>query len=545
MPVSLNALRVHLRKEFPEYEEVMFGVRNENHISLNDTYLFDTPHGWWDHVSGTLPPPHSDRFPLIIRDVIAQANWLVDVVTMDVPTGRFLEAIINGCKSLDAQVMLRILIGAKPVGDHIDTKALAEHIRSSLPNQKPGNIYVGAIGVSMSSWNHAKFVAADGKYLITGGHNLIDAAYLSQWPIFDLSLRVDGPIAETAHSFADVLWNYVRAFNQHRTTSRTYSNHASGSTHMCKDAAPVDRPNPAQLDKEFGVARPSPGAIPVMYAVNPGLGTVDTKRSAGLEVMCEAIRNADSRVRISQQDLGAYAKWEFSQPEYALGGSFVGPGRGSAPARPSEFSRLDFGGSCQVITVNDAKGIPVYFSAALADALAGFLLRTKVEKALEIIVSNVEAPAHGTSDQYSNHVDPRLIGRLLLKLVVQRGKTPQQALNLLVERLFIGTICINAWANGKNNPKSYRDVWDTKAPMGNHAKFWMVDDHVFYVGSENAYPTIGMPSTWNLQAGHLHEYGVIVESQDVSRKVMIDQYFGLMRERARPVDITGMDAGIG
>ena len=44
-------------------------------------------------------------------------------------------------------------------------------------------------------------------------------------------------------------------------------------------------------------------------------------------------------------------------------------------------------------------------------------------------------------------------------------------------------------------------TWPDKVPIGNHAKFWMVDDRVFYIGSDNLYPV------------DLQEFGFIVDSR--------------------------------
>jgi len=40
--------------------------------------------------------------------------------------------------------------------------------------------------IASFSWNHAKIVAVDGKYLWTGGHNFWTAHYLTTKPVNDL-----------------------------------------------------------------------------------------------------------------------------------------------------------------------------------------------------------------------------------------------------------------------------------------------------------------------------------------------------------------------
>lgn len=55
------------------------------------------------------------------------------------------------------------------------------------------------------------------------------------------------------------------------------------------------------------------------------------------------------------------------------------------------------------------------------------------------------------------------------------------------------------------------DRWkhdETELKIINHAKFWMVDDRAFHVGSDNLYPH------------NLQEFGYVVESVDVARDVL-------------------------
>ena len=43
--------------------------------------------------------------------------------------------------------------------------------------------------------------------------------------------------------------------------------------------------------------------------------------------------------------------------------------------------------------------------------------------------------------------------------------------------------------------------WPGKHPIGNHGKFWMVDDRYFYIGSDNLYPV------------DLQEFGYILDDR--------------------------------
>jgi len=59
------------------------------------------------------------------------------------------------------------------------------------------------------SWNHSKLIAVDGKYLRTDGHNLWSDVYLQQEPVHDLSIELEGLVAQDAHKFANAYWRFI------------------------------------------------------------------------------------------------------------------------------------------------------------------------------------------------------------------------------------------------------------------------------------------------------------------------------------------------
>lgn len=62
--------------------------------------------------------------------------------------------------------------------------------------------------------------------------------------------------------------------------------------------------------------------------------------------------------------------------------------------------------------------------------------------------------------------------------------------------------------------------WAPKKGIANHAKFIMIDDETFYIGSHNMYPTgpVGIPF------GYLFEFGYIVESKPAAAKLLNDYW---------------------
>jgi phosphatidylserine/phosphatidylglycerophosphate/cardiolipin synthase-like enzyme len=72
------------------------------------------------------------------------------------------------------------------------------------------------------------------------------------------------------------------------------------------------------------------------------------------------------------------------------------------------------------------------------------------------------------------------------------------------------------------------DTWPNGFAFGNHAKFFMVDDKIFYVGSENLYPS------------DLQEYGVFIGDAAVIRQVR-EQYWDKLWHYSSRAAISGSE----
>jgi phosphatidylserine/phosphatidylglycerophosphate/cardiolipin synthase-like enzyme len=73
------------------------------------------------------------------------------------------------------------------------------------------------------------------------------------------------------------------------------------------------------------------------------------------------------------------------------------------------------------------------------------------------------------------------------------------------------------------------DVWPDGRHFGNHAKFVVVDDEAFYMGSQNLYDA------------NLAEYGLIIDDPDVTDEVL-SQYWFPMWEQSKRVAVSGSGA---
>lgn len=85
-----------------------------------------------------------------------------------------------------------------------------KEIRGSLPADAGDKIklWVGSWRKG-ASWNHAKIIAVDGKYLLNGGHNLWDRDYLKKSPCNDISILMKGNVARDGHRYANAQWGYI------------------------------------------------------------------------------------------------------------------------------------------------------------------------------------------------------------------------------------------------------------------------------------------------------------------------------------------------
>lgn len=73
------------------------------------------------------------------------------------------------------------------------------------------------------------------------------------------------------------------------------------------------------------------------------------------------------------------------------------------------------------------------------------------------------------------------------------------------------------------------DQWPNGFKFANHAKFWMVDDHLFYAGSENLYPS------------DLQEYGIILDDAAAAAQLK-QQYWDKLWSYSSKAAISGSEA---
>jgi phosphatidylserine/phosphatidylglycerophosphate/cardiolipin synthase-like enzyme len=384
---------------------------------------------------------HSDGLLPQIYDLIASARRSVDIdLLQPAPDARFLgtlRAAFGALARSGRSIAVRILIGQFPP-DNVDSKAVLEQV-SAEARDVPGarlQISVAAMRSCTSfedcdsfSWNHSKIISVDGREALVGGHNMWAKDYLADDPVHDLSMRVSGPAAASASSFADTLWQYVCG-NLKQDKAISVSSLATDRS-LAADFCP---PQSARASAPQGK-----GGVSILAVGRLGAGiTKDFANQSDLarDLMLGAAKHT---IRIAQQDLGfTFARADRLFPESNLERivAFLMKGEGDVYIVLSNDSSV--GGS----------GFPYWNDVTLKD-LARHLR--------EMVQGRLEAR------------DPKL------RYEIRKG--PDPANELLCEHVHLAPFRFGPdqkWPDGKT--------------FATHMKLWMIDDRAFYIGSDNMYP---------------------------------------------------------
>ncbi len=209
-----DAVKDKLERSAPNSKAWEYSSKN----TLPEGWILQTPNKWGVNPD-EITPDHANHLPNAIGDLIATATRFVDIATLyPAPNGLFAGKIKEGLRRAGANVTVRILVGHyPPFSVYFDAEAYLKLLRDDLtavPGLTGLTIYVAALKTDVLSWNHAKIVAVDGRAAIVGGHNLWGPDYLAERPVRDLSMRVAGQAARSAHQFLDVLWEHVHRWNR-------------------------------------------------------------------------------------------------------------------------------------------------------------------------------------------------------------------------------------------------------------------------------------------------------------------------------------------
>lgn len=506
MVMSIETLYERIKTKYSARlsEGVLYGYEDGNMIAGygENGYLWDTPHDNWTGPP-SVKPGHSDKFPEIIERAIRMAKSFIDITTMKAPTGKFRSAIVNGLKYLASNrqpVTVRLLIGIPQEYPNRpnwwDWLAAVKADIGNLPGyitldlgvyQYADNIFFA------NSWNHSKIIAIDGKILFTGGHNLWAEDYLDETPIFDLTFRYDGPIARAGHAYANRLWDFIRDNNR---KPQIYSHRLRPDLTMGDDEparAPAVSRHPLGETKAIWVGEPGWGLF-------KDLAGKEFRESPMRYAFIQALETA-SHCRISQQSLGSMTcRWNSPPPQFSI--------------RRSEYL-VD-----PMIFHYTPENSGHYFNLPLIEALAEFLRRNDAPRVLEILMSSPRGGRY-TNDEAEGAIFD-LLAHCMRAHDPFRNFTKQQFVDRFASQIRLVWPAITG-------PTGVEQCWNLTGPtMATHAKFWMLDNRLFYVGSENFYPIVaiaGSPPTY--VEGGLQDFGVIAEASDGIRDMIVGEYHGL------------------
>ena len=405
--------------------------------------------------------------------LVASAKRMVDITALQPPPDyRFLAALRNGVTKLARSgraVTVRILIGQYPPEDTDAQALLAQLVRDAQAVRNSRiTVYSAAMRSCAGAPSCGAFSWNHAKIVAIDGK----AALVGGHNMWSEDYLIDDPVHDLSMQVQGAAAADADRFAD--TLWQFVCNHGGGDAavsafmYRSGDAAI----GPGCLPRIDVPARQSAGGtgIPVLAIGRLGAGiTTDFASQDDLarDLIFGAARHS---IRIAQQDVGI-----------------------------SQLGRAD----------------AIYPDSAL-EHWADFMLAGRGD--VYLVLSNLDAKGRSKST-YSNSLSVEAVADKMLRTAQARSTLPRPALvDLLCSRFHL--------ASFRFGPDT---TWPDKQPIGNHSKFWMVDDRYFYIGSDNLYPV------------DLQEFGYIVDDRAAATEVLRSYWEPLWRW-SRQAAISGDDA---
>lgn len=439
---------------------------------------------------------HDEWFPEKMCEIMKKTTKFCDIMSLGPPDGLFMDkmkeglaAICETSKNSDQPIIVRFMMG-NIVGMPVNCDKLRKEMTQDLPADAKLNFWLGAWRKG-SSWNHAKLIAVDGRYLHTGGHNMWDRHYLRGNPVHDVSIEMEGRVAHDGHLFANEQWKYIERKQ-------------AGIIGQCAEKIPDGMPLIWQnrvIVSEYPVTVAS--EFPPMYY--PSLVPRYDKPEASVPM-------------ISMGRQGALTFKNRPADDAIL--AMIG-----ASKEIIRMSLQDIGPVCIPKTKIALPGLK--WPKPILIALARAIFQRGVD--VEIVLSNPGSIPDGlslTDAQYGNGWSCVDVAAEIVKRIKKLfpGAKDERLRKMVQENLrvcFIRHAQQDKYADGKT--------------IGNHSKFFIVDDKAAYIGSQNLYMC------------DLAEWGVLVDSEAETKKIMTD-FWNPMWEasytEARDVDVDAVMDGL-
>lgn len=268
--------------------------------------------------------------------------------------------------------------------------------------------------------------------------------YLLYNPVIDIDIKIQGPILLYANTFTNIIWNYVSK-NKFLSLNQCFTYQNNQITNDCLDNIPFPP-----------ISNNNPPNVNTMFVATYGTNVISSDTDQSEMARVYAVYNAKSIVRIVQQAVDIIGYKDFNKvffPNTTLDYNFPVPNIIAAMA------------------YDITRNVDVYITTSSLTSTS--------------------------SDTYSSFVSNQYIYNQIFNniRVLEPNMSDSLIKTLLNSKLHLSTIAFTP-----NDPK----VGITSL----HAKFWMVDDQVFYIGSHNIYPT------------NLQEFGLVLDSSTFATQLI-------------------------
>ncbi|HKU94137.1 MAG TPA: hypothetical protein VJR58_02620 [Vineibacter sp.] len=414
---------------------------------------------------------HSDGVIDRVYQLVARARRTVDIAVLQPPPdSRFLAALRNAITTLGRQahpVQVRIVVGHYP-GTGVDPRPVVIALARDLADLPMSRVtlQVAAIRSCAGEAGCDSYSWNHAKIIAVDGHSALVGGH-NMWA---RDYLIDHPVHDLSMQVRGPAAADAVAF------INAMWRFACGTTGTPPGVAVSNLPAGATEPGSGCLAPATPGPRPLAAGGTPilavgrlGAGiTPDFANQSDLarDLLLGAARRT---IRIVQQDLA-----------FTLG-------------------RLD----------------PLYPESTL-ERLADVLLSQTAE--LYIVLSDPNAVGNSGSS-YGNNVSLETVARKIRQVTRARTAMADSMLDaLLCRRLHLAAFRFGPDA-----------AWPDKRPIGTHSKFWMVDDRIFYIGSDNFYPV------------DLQEFGYIVDSRAAAAD-LVRTFWTPLWQWSRTAAISGADA---
>lgn len=505
----LDFVEDRLRELAPGSEGFVWERTQGNNINgfQGDTWLLQSPNCWGqaDCSNATGAQELADA----IYNDLAQAQQWIDITTLvTYPDGIFQTAIVNGIKQArrnNPDITIRILGGTPPGMGSTNTaysetaNAYFDRLTKDLGSYaNDARIIVAGVETSwLYSWNHSKMVTVDSKTAIVGGHNLWSATYEGgENPVSDVTMRLTGPAAKSAHKFADGLWDFACTWSNSWWNRTLYVDLIKGDGFGWWSSCPATH--------QTGPAY-STGSAQVLALGGLGFG-MDESAGNGT-ALTPANDNGAACSNLFTDYYNNDADYSVENPEEHGLRSLI-----ESATKNVFLSQQDLIAPCVAPIAN------AYYDARLFDILADKLI---AQIPVQIVTSTPGAN-QGALAPYANAKELTQVTDVLLRKVKQRANVSDaQAKQIVCSSLQYAPIRI---ANGV-------DTWANGDQIANHSKVVSVDDAAFYIGSKNLYPAT------------LQDFGYIVEDPAAAAEFN-NQYQSVIWYHSKPAAIVDFETGV-